>query len=111
MKTCWVILLAAMLAGCATNKSETPLPMRAMGQDVEPGEVPSPEAIGLEVRRLLGRDVPEATGIVVNVDNTTVILTGSVMTVPTAFRAEAAARSVKGVTDVVNQIVVSGTGR
>jgi len=113
-----VVILAGCGGGCAssnTNKNNEapaePKPaLRAMGESVEAGETVSNEEIGFEIRRRLNNDPAATAGIIVEVDEGKVILRGRAPNLATAWRAEAAARSVKGVKQVVNQILVAGSG-
>ena len=113
----FVIVLATFCSGCASpnvNKeapTEAKPAFRALGESVEAGEAVSNESIGFEIRRRLN-DNPSATaGIIVEVDEGKVTLRGVAPNLAAAWHAEAAARSVKGVKQVVNQILVTGSGR
>ena len=114
----WVVVvaLAAFSGGCAfpNAKKEVqtePSPaLRAMGESVEAGDVVSDEDVGFEIRRRLNNDPGATAGIIVEVDEGRVTLRGAAPNLAAAWRAEAAARSVKGVKQVVNQILVAGSG-
>ena len=112
-----VVIAAAFCGGCASsnaNKETQPEPkpaLRALGESVEPGDVVSNESIGFEIRRRLNEDPAATAGIIVEVDEGKVTLRGVAPNPAAAWRAQAAARSVKGVKQVVNQILVAGTGR
>ena len=82
-----------------------------MGEEVETGDAVSNEEIGFEIRRRLNNDPAATAGIIVEVDEGRVTLRGVAPNPSAAWRAEAAARSVKGVKQVVNQILVAGGGR
>ena len=109
-----VICLTAFCGGCASSKAnkesqpEEKPALRAMGEPVEAGETPSNETIGFEVRRRLNEDPTTTAGIIVEVDEGRVTLRGAAPSAQASWRAEAAARSVKGVKQVVNQIKVVG---
>lgn len=114
MKRLLIVSLALSCAGCALRgedpATEAAKPaMRAMGQPVTVEAAPSDESIGLEIRRRLDANPAETAGIVVEVDGGTVILRGAAPSIAAAWRAEAAARSVQGVKEVRNQILV-GSG-
>jgi len=106
-------LLLALPTGCTSsrrqNQPEEPKPaLRAMGASIEPGEAVGNEDIGFEIRRRLNENPAETAGIIVEVDEGKVILRGSAPSLAAAWRAQAAARAVKGVKEVLNQIVVPG---
>jgi osmotically-inducible protein OsmY len=112
-----VVCLTAFCGGCASSKAnketqtEEKPALRAMGEPVEAGETPSNETIGFEIRRRLNDNPSETAGIIVEVDEGRVTLRGTAPTPQASWRAEGAARSVKGVKQVVNQIQVVGGGR
>jgi osmotically-inducible protein OsmY len=105
VKRFWILLL--VLAGCAQPPKDSAKPaFRAMGESVSVDQARSDEAIGVEVRRridLVGPSV--ATGIVIHVSDGIVTLTGSAPSVGASWRAQGAAQAVKGVRQVVNNIV------
>jgi osmotically-inducible protein OsmY len=108
-----IIASVAFCGGCTTltDKPSEPQPaMRAMGQPVpspaESGEVPTNESIGFEIRRQLNTTPTTTAGIIVEVDDGKVTLRGTAPNLAASWRAEAIAHAVKGVTSVVNQIVV-----
>lgn len=105
-------------AACATQTpkdqtSAAPKPsMRVMGQSITPEKATSDEAIGLEIRRRLeSASATGMAGVIVEVDSGIVTLRGVAPDMPTARRAVAAARSVKGVKEVYNRILVGGQVR
>ncbi len=111
------LLFLSYLAGCAhpTSTEEsavTPEPaMRAMGESVTAEDVESDETIGFEIRRRLNATAPAATaGVVVEVNGGIVTLRGAATDTLSAWRAVADARSVKGVKEVYNQIIVTSAG-
>jgi len=89
--------------------------MRAMGEplpspassDASTGEAPTDESIGTEIRRRLNADPETAVGIVVEVEDGKVTLRGEAPSLAVSWRAEGAARGVKGVKSVVNQVIVN----
>src|SRR3984957_16760947 len=102
-----VIVGAAICGGCSTNadKPNEPQPaMRAMGQPVppptEPGEVPTNDSIGSEIRRQLNGTPTTTAGIIVEVDDGKVTLRGTAPDLATSFRAEGLAHATKGVKTV-----------
>lgn len=112
-----VVVLAAFCGGCASTnthkeaQAEDKPALRAMGEGVEASDAVSNEEIGFEVRRRLNDDPAATAGIIVEVDEGRVTLRGVAPNAAAGWRAEAAARSVKGVKQVVNQILVAGGGR
>ena len=82
-----------------------------MGDGVEAAAAVSNEEIGFEIRRRLNDDPLATAGIIVEVDEGKVTLRGTSPNLAAAWRAEAAARSVKGVKQVLNQILVAGSSR
>jgi hypothetical protein len=115
----FALALAALGAGC---KSITPMQqepaepkpaLRAMGESVKAGdvasEVISDQDIGVEIRRRLSDNPGETAGIIVEVDEAKVTLRGLAPSLAAFWRADAAARSVKGVKEVINQILVAGS--
>ncbi|HVM60450.1 MAG TPA: BON domain-containing protein [Verrucomicrobiae bacterium] len=72
-----------------------------------PSDQPTDESIGMEIRRRLNADPSTAVGIVAEVEDGKVTLRGTAPTLAVSWRAEAAAHSIKGVTSVVNQIIVN----
>lgn len=113
----FALALSLFSSGCASStagkQTETePNPaLRAMGESVKAGEAVSNEDIGFEIRRRLNDNPGEAAGIIVEVDEGKVTLRGVAPTLAAAWRAEGAAKSVKGVKEVTNRIVVPGTLR
>jgi osmotically-inducible protein OsmY len=82
--------------------------MRALGQSVRPQDIRDDTAIGLAIRKQLDLVGPsEMAGVVVHVDEGRVELRGVVPSLAAAWRADAAARSVKGVISVANKLVVN----
>jgi osmotically-inducible protein OsmY len=112
------LTLAVLSTGCKAISSTKPAPaepkpaLRAMGEGVKAGdvasEVISDQDIGVEIRRRLNDNPGESAGIIVEMDEGKVTLRGVAPNLAAAWRAEAAARSVKGVKEVVNQILVAG---
>ena len=104
------LLLALCGAGCA-SQSDHPPALRVMGAGVATDTRTTDEAIGFEVRRQFSIiDPAEMAGVVVEVDGGVVTLHGTAPSLAVAWRAEAAARAVKGVQQVRNQIL-SGRSR
>ena len=111
----------AFCGGCVSPPADksaeaNPQPaMRAMGEplpspassDVSSGEVPTDESIGTEIRRRLNADPATAVGIVAVVEDGNVTLRGEAPSLTVSWRAEGAARGVRGVKSVVNQIIVN----
>lgn len=107
---------AVFSSGCTSlspdQKQAEPKPaLRAMGESIEPGDTVGNEDIGFEIRRRLNENPAETAGIIVEVDDGKVTLRGAAPTLSASWRAEAAARSVKGVKEVANQIIVPGSRR
>jgi len=113
---CFVIV-AGCCAGCVSsnaNKAEAAQPkpaLRAMGEGIEAADAVSDEEVGFEIRRRLNDDPSETAGIIVEVDEGKVTLRGTAPNLAAAWRAEAAARAVKGVKQVFNRILVAGGRR
>ena len=117
MKRIVAVASLAALAACAQQKSPTESAgsaapaFRALGQKATVEESRTDEAIGFAVRDRLNAVAPsETAGVIVEVNEGVVTLRGVVPTVPAVWRAEAAARAVKGVKQVANRLVVSGPG-
>ena len=112
-----VLSIAVFCGGCASSPADkqtqanATLSLRAMGESVKAGDTVSNEDIGFEIRRRLNQNPGETAGIIVEVDDGKVTLRGVAPTLAAAWHAEAAARSVKGVKLVANQIFVAGGGR
>ena len=105
----WFLILVLTLcgAGCASPSATTPA-LRVMGAGVTTDTRSSDEVIGLEIRRQLNIVDPTGlAGVVIEVDGGIVTLRGLASDLATAWRAEAAARAVKGVQQVRNQILTS----
>jgi hyperosmotically inducible protein len=104
-----MLIALVLLAGCAQPPGEPQpkLRMRALGQDIAPPGQPSDETIGMEIRRRLAAVPAETAAVIVEVEAGHVTLRGVAPNPGAAWRAEAAARSVKGVKTVTNQILVS----
>lgn len=113
MKREIIFVLVLVCAGCAqqgTEKEAQPA-LRALGQSVKTEEVHSDEAIGFEIRSRLNRAGPDQTsGVIVEVSDGIVTLSGVAPTLAAAWRAEAAAQGVKGVQKVFNKIIVPNAG-
>lgn len=113
----FVLVLSMFSSGCASSttdkqtETETKPALRAMGESVKAGDAVSNEDIGFEIRRRLNDNPGEAAGIIVEVDEGKVTLRGVAPTLAAAWRAEGAAKSVKGVKEVTNRIVVPGALR
>ncbi|HUI07218.1 MAG TPA: BON domain-containing protein [Verrucomicrobiae bacterium] len=82
-----------------------------MGEGIEAADAVSDEEVGFEIRRRLNDDPSETAGIIVEVDEGKVTLRGTAPNLAAAWRAEAAARAVKGVKQVFNRILVAGGRR
>jgi len=110
----FMLAIAVSSTGCASLSAakatpEPPKPARrATRESIAAGEVISDESIGFAIRRRLNEDPGEMAGVIVEVDDGNVLLRGSAPNLSAAWRAEAAARSVKGVKQVSNQILVPG---
>jgi osmotically-inducible protein OsmY len=113
----FAIALGVFSSGCASltadkqKEAETKPALRAMGESVKAGDAVSNEDIGFEIRRRLNDSPGEAAGIIVEVDEGKVTLRGVAPNLAAAWRAEGAARSVKGVKEVANQILVPSSLR
>ena len=108
MKRIWILSLLLLLAACAETekKSADGQPaFRALGLAATVETSRSDETIGFEVRRrfeLIGAG--DTAGIVVQVTDGVVTLSGVAPTLAAAWRAEGVARAVKDVQGVVNLI-------
>lgn len=118
MKRELTILLLLIGAGCAqqsVNKEtgDTPKPaLRALGESVTSEEVRSDEAIGVDVRdRLNLASAADTSGVIVEISDGVVTLSGTAQTLAASWRAEAAAQAVKGVKKVFNKIIVTSANR
>jgi osmotically-inducible protein OsmY len=117
MKRELLVVLVLIGSGCAqqnggktTGTSPGPA-LRALGQSVTTEEARSDEAIGLEIRsRLDSAGLNQTSGVIVEISDGVVTLRGVAGSLAAAWRAEAAARGVKGVKQVFNRILVTGTG-
>jgi osmotically-inducible protein OsmY len=119
MRGSFLVILTATVAllcsGCASSPTDKQAPgkpepaLRVMGEAIQPGDAVSNEQVGFEIRRRLNNNPGESAGIIVEVDEGNVTLRGVAPNLAAAWRAEAAARSVKGVKQVSNQILVSGS--
>jgi hypothetical protein len=120
VKQLGLLLLLSLLSACALPPQSKPEPepppaesnppFRALGESIAAPETreetPDDESIGREVRRRLNLLGPAiAAGIVVEVENGVVTLSGSASTTTAAWRAEAAANAVPGVKRVVNLVI------
>lgn len=90
-----------LLAGCATQPVSTPPPVKLPAATPDARE---DERIGREVRRRLSALGPESVGIAIEVNGGAVTLRGTVPSVMAAWRVEAAARAVAGVTGIRNEL-------
>lgn len=111
MKQLLVLCLMGWVAGCAqpTPPAAVSAPNRApISLD---GVSRSDESLGAEVRRRLSAEGPELSSVVATVRGGVVSLNGSVNSVRAAYRAEAAARAVQGVTTVQNALIVHSTNQ
>jgi hypothetical protein len=110
-----MLTVALFSSGCTSlspdQKPEPKPALRAMGESIKPGEVVGNEDIGFAIRRRLNENPAETAGIIIEVDDGKVILRGAAPNLPASWRAEAAARSVKGVKEVSNQIIVPATSQ
>jgi osmotically-inducible protein OsmY len=115
MKRIAYLTLILFLTGCAQpqkQETEAKPAFRAMGQSIAVESSRNDEAIGREVRRrleLLG--APDTAGIVVEVNDGVVTLSGAAPTTAAAWQAEAAARAVNNVKGVVNNVVARNAVR
>ena len=113
----FVVVLAAFGASCASSKTnheattESAPAVQTPADNTGTVDTASNEEIGFEIRRRLNENPTETSGIVVVVDDGKVTLRGTAPNLQAGWRAEAAARSVKGVKQVTNQILVAGTAR
>ena len=106
MKHLLLLIAVGLLAGCAEQTTEQPS-MRALGQSIKVQETRSDEMIGTDVRRQLDLvGAAETSGVIVEVNDGVVTLRGVAPNVAAAWRAQAAARSVKSVKQVINQILI-----
>jgi hyperosmotically inducible periplasmic protein len=96
--------------GCTNPPAKTDGPqpaMRALGEEVPASSQASDETIGVEIRRRLQLvDAATTAGVIIEVTDGHVLLRGNAPSLADGWRAEAAARSVPGVRDVRNQILV-----
>lgn len=111
MKRELIIIVLIAGAGCAQPSAEQDAAqpaLRALGQSIAPEEESrSDEAIGSEIRERLNSTGPgELSGVLIEIEDGVVTLRGDAPSVAAAWRAEARARSVKGVKQVVNRIAV-----
>lgn len=108
---CSAIITAtlALFGGCASPSTDKSVvaPAPPPASDIQPGDQPTDETIGFQIRRLLNTDPTTGPGIIVEVDGGNVTLRGTALTRAAAWRAEGVAHSVKGVKSVVNQIIVN----
>lgn len=105
-----IYCLFLLLVACAISKKqpteEAKPAFRAMGESVTVEDSLGDEAIGFEVRRQINLVGPSvAVGIVVEVSDGVVTLRGVAPSPAASWRAQGAAQAVKGVRQVVNQIV------
>ncbi len=100
--------LAASLVACAQPKKDADkAAFRAMGESLPTVESRPDEAIGLDVRHQIAlAGANDLAAVVVMIEDGVVTLRGSVTSQTAAYRAESAARVVKGVKAVVNNIRV-----
>ncbi len=108
VKRVWILSLLPLLAACAEpeKKSAAGQPaFRALGVAATVETSRNDEAIGFEIRRrfeLIGTG--DTAGIVIQVTDGVVTLSGIAPTLAAAWRAEGVARAVKDVHGVVNLI-------
>jgi osmotically-inducible protein OsmY len=100
-----IILL--LLAACAQPQKQAAQPsFRALGETLSVDQTRSDEAVGVEVRRQIDLVGPAASaGIIVQVSDGVVTLSGTAPSVADSWRAQGAAQTVKGVKNVINEIV------
>jgi osmotically-inducible protein OsmY len=113
MKREIIFVLVLVCAGCAQQdaKKDTQPALRALGQSVTAEEARSDEDIGFEIRNRLNRAGPgETSGVIVEVSDGIVTLSGTAPTLAAAWRAEAAVHDVKGTKKVYNKIIVPNAG-
>ncbi len=81
--------------------------MRALGQQATIEEEIRDETIGRAIRRRFELVEPTAlSGVIIQVNDGAVTLRGVAPSLEAAWRAEAAARGITGVGQVINQILV-----
>ena len=114
MKRIWILGLLPLLAACTepAKKNAVGQPaFRALGAAATVETSHNDEAIGFEIRRrfeLIGAG--DTAGIVVQVADGVVTLSGVAPTLAAAWRAEGVARAVKDVQGVVNLITARNAG-
>ena len=110
MKNLWVIPLGLAL-GCAQpadrSTAEQKPAMRAMGESVTVEDARSDESIGAEIRRRMETgDAAGTSSVIIEVEDGVVTLRGAATNLTAAWHAEALARSVPGVKDIRNRIII-----
>lgn len=111
VKRYWYVVLGLLVAACAQppkKDADTKAAFRAMGEAI-PTDISRPdESIGFDVRHQIDLAGPvDLAGVVVVVEDGVVTLRGSAVSQTAAFRAEGAARTVKGVKVIINRIQVT----
>jgi osmotically-inducible protein OsmY len=114
VKYFWIVALGALVVACAQTPKKEAAPkasFRALGEPVPTEIARADESIGFDVRHQIDLAGPtDLAGVVVVVEDGVVTLRGSVTSRTSALRAEGAARVVKGVKAVVDQIQILQTG-
>jgi osmotically-inducible protein OsmY len=105
MKRILLLLCLAGAVGCATPQPPADQTLGAR-PPLDSDQMRSDESISSEVRRRLSSEGPELSSVVAVVKDGIVTLSGTVTSVRAAWRAEAAARAVAGVTHVQNSLSI-----
>ena len=104
--------LLVLVIGCVEPRTSFAPSFRALGQAAAAEDHPSDETIGINVRRQLDLIGPaESVAMMVEVVDGVVTLRGSAPNQNAVWKAEAAARSVKGVKNVFSAILLQGPAR
>ena len=113
----WLLPLAGLLilTACSQPKTKDPADLpafRALGEKVVVDETRSDESIGFDVRQHIDLAGPsELAGVIIQVEDGIVTLTGSAPNLQASWRAEGAARAVLGVKKVINRILLTTPGQ
>jgi len=114
VKRLTILASLLLLVACAQPKSKdsTGQPaLRALGEKVTVDETRSDESIGFDIRKRIDMAGPsELLGVIIQVEDGLVTLRGSAPNRQAAWRAEAAARAVAGVKNVINEIQFTTPG-